>query len=150
MLHTSTVISYLQECFAGKPVKITDENSSATFYVWNSVPVNNFLFLFTNSAWVNWGLATDLLGGRGIQTSPFLALNPRLPRLFFLASSLESRFSSCSLRNIEYCCVTSPYFPPPQFPTLFRAPTSRPFFSFLSYPSHPLFARAPSPWPIWL
>ena len=50
MLHTSTVISYLQECFAGKPVKITDENSSATFYVWNSMTVNNLLFLFTNSA----------------------------------------------------------------------------------------------------
>ena len=150
MLHTSTVISYLQECFAGKPVKITDENSSATFYnVWNSVPVNNLLFLFTNSAWMNWD-GHWFTGGTGDPNLPLPCFKFPPPQTFFLASSLESRFSSCSLRNIEYCCVISPYSPPPQFPTLFRAANSRPFFSLLSYPSHLLFARAPTPWPIWL
>ena len=89
------------------------------------------------------------IGGTGDPNLPLPCFKFPPPQTFSLASFLESRFSSCSLRNIEYCCVISPHYPP-QFPTLFRAPTSRPFFSLLSYPSHPLFARAPTPWPIWL
>ena len=74
---------------------------------------------------------------------------PKIPASpdFFLGFLPESRFSPCSLRNIEYCCVISPYSPllSPLFPTLFRTPTSRPFLSLLSYPSHPFFVRTPTP-----
>ena len=77
---------------------------------------------------------------------------PSVPKIsaspdFFLGFLPESRFSPCSLRNIEYCCVISPYSPllPPLFPTLFRTPTSRPYLSLLSYPSHPFFVRTPTP-----
>ena len=58
--------------------------------------------------------------------------NPNLPLPYlkfpppqtFLASQLESRFSPCSLRNIEYCCVISPYSPllPPYFPLFLELP----------------------------
>ena len=102
---------------AGK--KFTDENNSATFYVWNSKTVHNLLFVFTNSARMNWWgfprLATDLLGreGGGGKGNPNLPL-PYLkfpPPQTFLASHPESRFSLCSLPNLEYCCVISPYSP---------------------------------------
>ena len=126
--------------------------------------VYNLLFLFTNSARMNWWgfsrLATDLLGrlgggggfgGQGIQTSPLPYLKFPTPRTFSLASSLESRFSPCSLRNLEYCCVICRYFPCfPLFPTLFRTPTSRPFLPLHTYTSHPLFAWAPIPSPLRL
>ena len=97
-------------------------------------------------------------GGRGGKGDPNLPL-PYLkfpPPQTFLTSHPESRFSPCILRNIEYCCVISPFFPllppasPPLFPTLFWTPTSRPFLSLLSYPCHPFVSWAPTPWPIWL
>ena len=117
--------------------------------------VHNLLSVFTNSARMNWWgflrLATDLLGGgggggQGIQTSPLPYLKFLPPQTFSLTSSLESRFSPCSLRNLEYCCVICCYFPYfPLFPTLLRTPTSRPFLSLLSYTSHPLSPRPPPP-----
>ena len=101
MLHTSTVISYLQECFAGKPVKITDENSSATFCLELSACEQSFVFVY-KFCLSELRLATDLLGGRGIQTSPFLALNPRLPRLFFWLPplSLDLALVVCEILSI--------------------------------------------------
>ena len=90
-------------------------------------------------------------GGQAIQTSPLPYLKFPPPQTFSLASSLESRFSPCSLRNLEHCCVICRYFPRfPLFPTLFRTPTSPPFLSLLSYTSHPLFAQAPTPSPLRL
>ena len=91
------------------------------------------------------------VGGQGIQTSPLPYLKFPPPQTFSLASSLESRFSPCSLRNLEYCCVICRYFPCfPLFPTLFRTPTSRPFLPLHTYTSHPLFAWAPIPSPLRL
>ena len=73
MLHTSTVISYLQS------------------------------FVFVYKFCLNeLRLATDLLGGQGIQTSPYLALNSRLPRLFpWLPSlSLDLALVVCEILSI--------------------------------------------------
>ena len=62
-------------------------------------------------------------GGQGIQTSPLPYLKFPPPKIFSVASSLESRFIPCSLRNLEYCCVICRYFPCfPLFPTPFRTP----------------------------
>ena len=61
-------------------------------------------------------------GGTGDPNLPLPCFKFPPPQTFFLASSLESRFSSCSLRNIEYCCVISPYFPPLNFPLFLELP----------------------------
>ena len=108
-----------------------------------------------DSARINWWgfsrLATIYWEGRGggnmgFKRPHFRTLNSRLPQFFSLASYLDSRFSPCSLRNLEYCCVICRYFPCfPLFPSLFRTPTSRLFLSLPSYTSHPLFARVPPP-----
>ena len=66
-------------------------------------------------------------GGRGGKGDPNLPL-PYLkfpPPQTFLTSHPESRFSPCILRNIEYCCVISPFFPllpPLYFPLFFELP----------------------------
>ena len=119
------------------------------FYVWNSMTVHNLLF--GGGGGGRTGDPNHPTPVPGIQTSPLPYLKFPPPQTFSLASSLESRFSPCSLRNLEHCCVICRYFPRfPLFPTLFRTPTSPPFLSFLSYTSHPLFAQAPTPSPLRL
>ena len=87
-------------------------------------------------------------GGRGGKGNPNLPL-PYLkfpPPQTFLASHPESRFSPCSLRNIEYCCVISPYSPllPPYFPLFLELPP--PDLSFPSSRTPPtLFSSGPYP-----
>ena len=57
----------------------------------------------------------------GQDSLPYLKFPPH--KILSLASSPESRFSPCSLRNLEYFCVICRYFPCfPLFPTLFRTP----------------------------
>ena len=149
-----------------KPAKKSDENNSATRFMFGTQWLCT-IFCFCLQIlpewidevsqdwpliyWEGWAGGGGEVGGQGIQTSPLPYLKFPPPQTFSLASSLESRFSPCSLRNLEYCCVICRYFPCfPLFPTLFRTPTSRPFLPLHTYISHPLFAWAPTPSPLRL
>ena len=102
MLHTSTVISYLKACFVENPVKN---------HRWKQQCYIELMRFLKIGHWFTGGGGGGGLGGQGIQTSPLPYLKFPPPQTFSLASSLESRFSLCSLRNLEYCCVICRYFP---------------------------------------
>ena len=101
---------------------------------------------------------TNFLGGaggfvgvvRGSKPLHFRTLNSHLPKLFPWVS-LDLALVVCEilsmLGNFPLFAPTSPYFP--LFLEL-RTPTSRPFPALLSFPSHPLFAQAPTPSPLRL